>query len=168
MPSWDVASPDGTYDPKKHYTAASDRRGHFAQIRVNFPTTIAAQIAKIVQGGFVPEYETNQDLVRDLVTHGLHAIQQKVKSGELERALTMHILYSDAVARSHERQMYDDMMRAMETEYDAMVRAGQREQAAEWALGHLSNRRAVPGTYREDFIDRLQRMVKNAGGVLTV
>jgi hypothetical protein len=158
MPSWDTSTPG--YDRRKFYTQASDRKGHYVQVRVNVPTTIAGEIARFLAGGYVEEYGTQSDLVRDAIVHRLWELSQMVNDGTLERTVSMHTIYSQAVAKQVERETFADMVAAIEENCSYYLEQNQITELRTYLEDLLEQREVVPVEHRERYIDVIEQRLK--------
>lgn len=81
------------YDISSFYTKGSDGRGHSDNMRVRLKPDVAGEIASLVASGFIPDYTTPQDMVRDAIVHRLRWIAENTDNRDLRAKL------DDAVRR---------------------------------------------------------------------
>ena len=165
MTSWNTQPSAGSYDPKRRYTQASDRKGHYTRIRVKFPTEIGGQLARVVASKAFEEYETPQAIIRDAVVHHLHKLNQTLESEEIERAITLTVLHDEILARKQRRDIFGEMMESIDTECADMQMQGKFYELREYVEELMMRSQAVPKELREEFVSRLERKLKTIGGM---
>lgn len=62
------------YDPAAHYTRATNHFDHSETLQVRIPPEIGAQLNAWGSRRIIGEYRCKQDVVRDLLFHGLHRL----------------------------------------------------------------------------------------------
>lgn len=67
------------YNLDKYYTASTDSKGHYEQIRVKITPNMEAMIADIVSQ--VPDYRSREDFVRDAMLHRIMYLQTQIANG---------------------------------------------------------------------------------------
>lgn len=163
MTSWDTAT--SGYDSRKHYTQASDKRGHAVAIKSNFPTTIAAQISNVVAGGYIEEYRNQNDLIRDAVVHHLQGIAQRFALGELERTISMHVIHSEAMQKREARETFNLMMTEILENCQFFSTRGRTDELRKYAADLLDQAQVIPVEHREEYIGALEGQLKVTGGL---
>lgn len=126
--SWDLQDPQGVYDPNERYTQSTDKKGHSAWIKTRVPTQIAAEIARVVQTGKIPEYNSAQDLVRDAIIHHLNSLSEYLADPNLERIVTLTVLYDQTMKEANDREMFTDYMRALEDQLTHLINKGMKHE----------------------------------------
>lgn len=163
MTSWDTAT--SGYDAQKHYTQASDKRGHSVPIKSNFPTTIAAQISNVIAGGYIDEYRNQNDLIRDAVVHHLQGIAQRFALGELERTISMHVIHSDAMQKREARETFGLMMTEIIENCHYYSQKGRTDELRQYVADLLDQAQVIPAEHREEFVGQLEGQLKVTGGL---
>lgn len=116
------------YDRARHYTRATNDFDHSTTIRVNVPKDILAKIQYYVRLGMIPEYRSDQDLVRDAIHHQLQWIADTFGDWEAEAMLGMQAAIcsvSQARVAMKERQDFFESLEQLIRDY---------EQAGEYTL----------------------------------
>jgi len=163
MPSNWTTSDDG-YDARNFYTQSSDSKGHHAKIQVKVPTNIAGEIARLVQSGVIPEYDTAQALIRDAIIHRLHDVNQWVKDEGLQRTITMWTIHEDAIHKANQRDQFKEMMHAIDEHAQFLINRGNQDAAREYVTDLLDKTDAVPTEFRSEYIGNLEGKMKIFGG----
>lgn len=106
------------YSEERFYTKSEDRHHHSAQIRVNVPKGLNAQIQAAVSR--VAEYTSLQSFIRDAIVHRLEFIQRRYKlTEETRRWLELERLQSDSERR---RVEVDTMTEAVDALAESLTR----------------------------------------------
>jgi hypothetical protein len=135
--TWGTDS-DPDYSIEKFYTR-SDKRTQTRQTRVYLADDQLAEIARLVQGKEVPEYDTMQAFVRDAVHHRLHwVVKERVQTPESAMRMRVMNLRADAEARAGELEQYQRMIDAIGETLSRLQQVGDkaelRKQLAELEL----------------------------------
>lgn len=158
--SW--ATSTSGYDPRKFYVAASDKKGHSAKYQVPVPTTVAGEISKLVQSGFVEEYGSAQDFIRDAIIHRLQFISELVADGELQRRITLSMLHANALLVKQQREQFKDLMRQVGENCNYYLTAGRVEELREYVSELLDQAEVVPEAHRSEYIGELEGFLKRS------
>lgn len=153
--SWDMQDPEGAYDPNKRYTQSTDKKGHSAWLKLRVPTQIGAEIARIVQSGKIPEYGSAQDLARDAVVHHLHAINQYLEDEQLDRVLTLTMLYDDATRRENDRKMFNDYIEVLKDNFRYLIERKQYRTVRAQVAELQESIDAIPPEAQDEFLEFL-------------
>lgn len=149
--SWDLQDPEGAYDPAKRYTQSTDKKGHSAWLKVRVPTQIAAEIARVVQSGRIPEYHSSQDLARDAIVHHLNSVATYLEDENLGRIITLTALYDDAMKRENDRKMFADYMDVLEENFRHLIDRKQYRTVRRIITELQESLDAVPEYMQEEF-----------------
>ena len=164
MPSWQTS--DDGYDARHYYTQSSDSKGHHAKIQVKLPTNIAGEIARLVQSGVIPEYDTAQALVRDAVIHRLHEVNAWIKDEDLSRTITMWTIHNDAIHKASQREQFKEMMNGVDEHCQFLMNRGRNDGVREYVSDLLEKNMAVPIELRTEYIANLEAKLKILGGYI--
>ena len=162
MPSWQTS--DDGYDAKHYYTQSSDSKGHHAKVQVKVPTNIAGEIARLVQSGIIPEYDTAQALIRDAVIHRLHMVNEWVKDEGLTRTITMWTIHEDAIHKASQREQFKEMMVGVDEHCQFLLNRGRNADVRDYVSDLLEKNEAVPPELRSEYIANLEAKLKVVGG----
>lgn len=162
---WDTVNPSRSYDPKNFYTASENKKGFSNTVKFAIPKGILGQIQRIINSGFVPEYRSSSDFMRDAVMHRLKQVAAWIDDGELEAQveLTMMIFREEQIAQQ-KADVEILMARVRQNFEDAMERGDYN-----WVRDHLIERAeeadSIPEQHRSKFLnvlaeysDKVERM----------
>jgi hypothetical protein len=162
MPSWQTS--DDGYDAKHYYTQSSDAKGHHAKMQIKVPTNIAGEIARLVQSGIIPEYDTAQAMVRDAIIHRLHMVNEWIKDEDLTRTITMWTIHEHAIAKASQREQFKEMMAGVDEHCQFLMNRGLNNDVREYVNDLLEKNTAVPDELRAEYIANLEAKLKVVGG----
>lgn len=152
MASW---TPADNYDPNAFYTEGTDKKGMGERITVRVPPRVVRGIAKIVQSGKIPPYETVSDFVRNAVVHQLHKDAERINDGDLRSLVSMITLLNDEIAMAREEEDYHRIMSYIEGHYSGYLAQGKVDQAQQYIKERLSRIDDIPVRFQDDFEKRL-------------
>lgn len=152
--SWEVeSSTDWWYDETRMYTGSQDDHGHSAQVRVNFPKNLAAQLQRVIADGRIPEYKSLNDFVRDAIVHRVHKVGKWLDNGDLLQEVHVGLLLAEQQQIKQQKvdaQLYLNALRENLT--DAKTRG-----RTEFLKQMVRKAREAADTLPEDFQDELER-----------
>jgi len=89
---WETTDPR-QYDRDRYYTRSTTKGDHDGStVRMNFPKHVVTQMQVIVQSRRIPQYRTQEDLIRDSVYHNLYYRNQVLKDTALDKMLTLEMM----------------------------------------------------------------------------
>ena len=152
---WDTIDPDEHYDPDKFYTAGRDQQGHFSEARVQIPTPLAGEIARLVEDRRIPWYQTRQHVIRDAIYHRVKLISKMLDDGELEQAVDMAMLEAEELmeaARAEDaRRLIDAMTANLKALWARAESTGRYERINAYLETRASQSQAVPEEWRGEY-----------------
>lgn len=152
MASW---TPAENYDPNAFYTEGTDKKGMGERITVRVPPRVVRGIAKIVQSGKIPPYETVSDFVRNAIVHQLHKDAERVSDGDLRSLVSMITLLNDEISMAREEEDYHSIMNYIEGHYSGYLAQGKVDQAHRYIKERLARIDDIPARFQDDFEKRL-------------
>lgn len=119
--SWfDALAYDAEYSPNEFYTGSRDDDGKSSSMTVWMPDAVAAIFSKILHGQFVPDYDSNQDIIRDAIVHRFYYLATRYEMpDEIVEWLRTQILVSEAKRTKLMREDDRQMVESIERELDA-------------------------------------------------
>jgi len=160
MGSWETQS--SGYDQRKFYTQASDKKGHWHQLNIKLPTTVAGEIAKLVQSGAIDEYTSTQAFVRDAIIHRLEYISRYIESEDLRREISLHTIHAEAILKKDKRERFRRMMLDIQENCQYYSNHGKLEELRGYVSGLLDQAVYVPEEHRPEYIGELEQQLKIA------
>lgn len=98
------------YDVNDFYTASTDGRGHYEEVRAKLPPGITNQISELIAQKQLP-YRTVGDFIRDSVVHRAHHLNEALENGELAYEIEFMIQYDQAEAARKRLEREQDLVR---------------------------------------------------------
>jgi Arc/MetJ-type ribon-helix-helix transcriptional regulator len=150
--SW---TPADSYSPEAFYTEGTDKKGQGERITIRVPPRVARGIAKIVQSGKIPPYETLSDFVRNALVHQLHKDAERISDGELRNLVNMVALLNEEITMHREEEDYYQIISYIETHYAGYLAQGKVNQAQQYIKERLSRVDDIPARFQDDYDKRL-------------
>lgn len=152
MSSW---NPADNYNPDAFYTEATDKKGQGERVTIRIPPRVARGIAKIVQSGKIPAYETLSDFVRNAVVHQLHKDAKRIADGDLSQLVNMIALLNEEITMAREEEDYQQIVAYIDTHYSGYLAQGKVAQAQQYIKERLSRIDDIPPRFQDDYEKRL-------------
>ncbi len=160
---WDVTTPIG-YDPNAHYTQASDKKGHSANVQVRIPVNVAGEIATVYQSGKIPEIRNAQDFIRDAIIHRLHQLQPILDDPDLERQIGMWTIANTALRARQAREEYAEMMTAIGEQVQHLQVTNQTDKLRSYLTELVDKTEiAIPPEFRQEYREEMNLRLKTIG-----
>lgn len=152
MTSWNPAE---SYDPNAFYTEATDKKGGGERLTVRVPPRVARDIARIVQSGKIPPYQTTSDFVRNAIVHQLHKDAERISDDDLKNVVNQIVLLNDEIRMTREEEDYHSIIGYIEAHYAGYLAQGKIELAQKYIKERLSRVDDIPARFQDDFEKRL-------------
>lgn len=152
MTSW---NPADSYNPDAFYTEATDKKGQGERISIRIPPRVVRGIAKIIQSGKIPPYETLSDFVRNAIVHQLHKDSERMNDGELKRLVNMVALLNEEITLAREEDDYHQIVAYIEGHYSGYLSQGKIGLAQQYIKERLSRVDDIPERFQDDYEKRL-------------
>lgn len=149
--SWQTTSEsDGDYDPKRFYTRASDKKGHFTTLRVNVPNTLVAQLANLANDRRIPQYRSLEDIVRDGTYHRAKQVALSVDDEDLNHAVDMAMLISDEINLMEKEKQGQEFVEAVQVNASRMAARGEWDALKKYLAEREAYLDSLPRPWNEE------------------
>jgi Arc/MetJ-type ribon-helix-helix transcriptional regulator len=152
MTSW---TPADSYNPDAFYTEGTDKKGQGDRITIRIPPRVGRGIAKLVQSGKIPPYETLSDFVRNAIVHQLHKDAERIADNNLRGLVNMVALLNEEITLAREEEDYHQIVAYIENHYSGYLAQGKIAQAQQYIKERLSRVDDIPPRFQDDFEKRL-------------
>lgn len=158
---WQLTRGSG-YSPDAFYTHSTDDQGHHRTMRFECTPTMIAMLEQIAAE--TPEYRYAKDVVRDMLTHGIHNYLVKTPNPTLMVMLNAEILAAELNRVEVERTAWRNAIQQLRQTGEGLIQDGHKGKLAE-LLDRYDQEDAFDlpsGVRREmqDVLDQLQARLK--------
>jgi len=148
---WETIDPNDYYDPDRFYTAGRDQQGHFSEVRVQIPTPLAGELARLVEDRRIPEYQTRQHVVRDAIYHRVKTIAKVLDDGKLEEAVNMAMLEADEIQEASRAENAKRLIDSMEANLKSRLARAEANGRWEGINAYIEDRAAKSQAVDEEW-----------------
>lgn len=152
MTSW---NPADSYNPDAFYTEATDKKGQGERITIRIPPRVARGVAKVVQSGKIPPYETMSDFVRNAIVHQLQRDAERIADGSLRNLVHQIALLNEEITMHKEEEDYYQIISYIENHYAGYLAQGKIAQAQQYIKERLSRVDDIAERFQDDYEKRL-------------
>lgn len=158
--AWETLDPDEHYDPDRFYVAGRDQQGHYSEIRVQIPTQLAGEIARLVEDRRIPFYMTRQHVARDAIYHRVKVLSKMLDDGKLEEAVNMAMLESDEIMEASRAEDARRLLASMEANLKALLERAEANGRFERIIAYLEDRADKAQVIDEEWRDEYEGVLR--------
>lgn len=150
------------YSRETHYTQASDDKGHYLNVQVHVPTTLAALITNHVNSQAWPDYHSMQDVIRDAIYHHMHWLGKHPK-GVDPQAIADEIFQAGVENRRVRIKRYEQMIEVPRRALEELIEAGDWDEFRSTLEQARQQMEMMPDPYRtrmETLVSEYSRRVE--------
>lgn len=161
---WDVEA-DGWYNPHTFYTLGEDKKGHSVKVTASIPKNLIGEIARVVESGEIPEYQSRTHFVRDAIYHRAKQVAGFLKNGELERQTDLALMLSMEMGIQQQKEETELLIATMRDNCQQAYARGNLEFLDEYLARRRDYQNRIPEEYKDEFVavlDEYQQKLRQA------